>query len=174
MSRIAVTAGVKREAGVATGQCLCGKVQVAISVPAFWAWHDHSRASQRAHGAAYATYVGCWRSRFRVTKGERQLARFKDETSGDTRAFCSRCGTPVAYSRARSPRMVDIPRALFDSRTGREPLYHVALGDSPEWAYRCEKLRPLKGYPGVMWTGPKRRKRSGAHPRPAGAWWPEV
>jgi hypothetical protein len=167
MSRIAV----KREAGVATGQCLCGKVQVAISVPAFWAWHDHSRASQRAHGAAYATYVGCWRSRFRVTKGERQLARFKDETSGDTRAFCSRCGTPVAYSRARSPRMVDIPRALFDSRTGREPLYHVALGDSPEWAYRCEKLRPLKGYPGVMWTGPKRRKRSGAQSWPDAAWW---
>jgi hypothetical protein len=58
--------------------------------------------------------------------------------------------------------MVNIPRALFDGRTGREPLYHVAIGDSPEWAYRYEKLRPLKGYPGVMWTGPKRRKRSGA------------
>jgi hypothetical protein len=30
--------------------------------------------------------------------------------------------------------MVNIPRALFDSRTGREPLYHVAIQDSPEWA----------------------------------------
>jgi hypothetical protein len=166
-------ARVKREAGIATGQCVCGKVQVAISVPAFWAWHDHSRASQRAQGAAYVTYVGCWRSRFRVTKGERQLTRFKDEVSGDTRAFCSRCGTPVLYSRGRTPRMVDIPRALFDSRTGREPLYHVAIGDSPEWAYRHEKLRPLKGYPGVLWTGPKRRKRSGAH-GPDAAWWPKV
>jgi hypothetical protein len=162
MRRVAVKARTKAPAGIASGRCLCGKVQVEISIPAFWAWHDHSHASRRAHGAAYATYVGCWRSRFRVTKGERQLTRFKDETSGDTRAFCSRCGTPVAYARGRTPKMVDIPRALFDVRTGREPLYHVAIGDSPEWAYRCEKLRPLKGYPGVMWTGPRRRKRSAA------------
>ena len=162
MSRVAVKAWGKAPAGLASGRCLCGKVQVEITIPAFWAWHDHSRASRRAHGAAYATYVGCWRSRFRVTKGEKLLARFKDETTGDTRAFCSRCGTPVAYSRARSSKMVNIPRALFDERTGREALYHLAIDDSPEWAYRCEKLRPLKGYPGVMWTGPRPRKRSAA------------
>ena len=162
MSRVAVTGRGKAPAGLAVGRCLCGKVQVEITIPAFWAWHDHSRASRRVHGAAYATYVGCWRSRFRFIEGEKLLTRFKDETTGDTRAFCSRCGTPVAYSRARTSKMVDIPRALFDGRTGRQPLYHVAIDDSPEWAYRCEKLRPLKGYPGVMWTGPRRRKRSAA------------
>ena len=79
MSRVTVKAFGKAPAGIATGQCLCGKVQVEISIPAFWAWHDHSRASRRAHGAAYATYVGCWRSRFRVAKGERQLTRFQDD-----------------------------------------------------------------------------------------------
>lgn len=151
----------KTRAGIAAGQCLCRKVQVEIDMPAFWAWHDHSRASRRAHGAAYATYVGCWRSRFRVTKGERLLARFTNEATGDTRAFCSRCGTPITYTRGRSPRMVNLPRALFDGRTGREPLYHVAVDDSPDWAYRHEELRPLKGYPGVMWTG-RPRKRSTA------------
>jgi hypothetical protein len=148
-------------ANIASGQCLCGKVQVEIDIPAFWAWHDHSRVTRRAQGAAYATYVGCWRRRFRVTKGERLLTRFKDEANGGTRSFCSRCGTPIAYARGTSARMVNIPRALFDGRTGREPLYHVAIGDSPEWAYRQEKLKPLKGYPGVMWTGPRQRKRSG-------------
>ena len=150
----------KTPAGIATGQCLCGKVQVEISIPAFWAWHDHSRATRRAHGAAYATYVGCWRRRVRIAKGVTQLKRFKDPATGDERTFCSRCGTPIAYARARSPRMVNLPRALFDGRTGREPRYHIAIGDSPEWAYRCETLRPLKGYPGVMWTGARSRKRS--------------
>jgi len=53
-----------------TGQCLCGAVQIEIEVPARWAWHDHSRATRRAHGSAYATYVGSWRKRFRVTKGQ--------------------------------------------------------------------------------------------------------
>ena len=168
MSRVTVKAFGKAPAGIATGRCLCGKVQVEISIPAFWAWHDHSRASRRAHGAAYAcaTYVGCWRSRFRVAKGESQLTRFKDEGTGDTRAFCSRCGTPVAYTRGWSSKMVNIPRALFDGRTGREPLYHVAIEDSPEWAYRYEQLRPLQGYPGVMWTGPRRRKRPAAPDMP--------
>ena len=147
---------------VAVGQCLCGKVQVEIGIPAFWAWHDHSRGARRAHGAAYATYVGCWKSRFRFARGEKLLTRFTDEASGDTRAFCSRCGTPILYARGKGGKMINIPRALFDGRTGREPLYHIGIGDTPEWAYRQEKLKPLKGYPGVMWTGPSRRKRSAA------------
>ena len=50
------------------GHCLCGAVQFEIDYPARWAWHDHSSASRRAHGAAYATYVGSWRKRFRFTK----------------------------------------------------------------------------------------------------------
>jgi hypothetical protein len=162
MPRVSLKAFEKERESIATGRCLCGKVEVEINLPAFWAWHDHSRASRRAHGAAYATYVGCWRSRVRVAKGERLLARFSDETSGDQRAFCSRCGTPILYARGRLAKIVNLPRALFDGRTGREPLYHLGIGETPDWAYRQETLRPLKGYPGVMWTGARRRKRSAA------------
>src|SRR3569832_2160659 len=61
---------------VARGQCACGKVRIEIDVPARWAWHDHSAASRRAHGAAYATYVGSWRSRFRITKGASGITRY--------------------------------------------------------------------------------------------------
>ena len=146
--------------GIARGRCLCGKVQVEIGVPARWAWHDHSARSRHAHAAAYATYVGSWRSRFRIAKGRTAVLRF-EEDSGDARSFCGTCGTPVAYERKRSPQMVNVPRALFESGTGREPLYHVALEDSPEWAYRNEPLKPLKGYPGVLWTGPRKRRKSG-------------
>lgn len=160
MARTTSTARTKAPAGVAIGQCLCGKVQVEISLPARWAWHDHSGASRRAHGAAYATYVGSWRSRFRATKGASAMTHFEDATTGDTRSFCARCGTPILYARKRARQMVNLPRALFDGRTGREPLYHIAISQAPEWAYRGEALRPLKGFPGVMWEGPRRRKRS--------------
>src|SRR5262249_33277828 len=146
--------------GIVTGRCQCGKVLVEIGVPARRAWHDHSRASRRAHGAAYATYVGSWRSRFRIAMGKAAIARFKDE-AGEVRCFCSGCGPPSYYERKRSPPMVNVPRALCDGGTGREPLYHIALEDSPEWAWRGEKLKPLKGFPGVLWTGPRRRRRSG-------------
>lgn len=146
---------------VAAGQCRCGAVHVEIDVPARWAWHDHSPASRVAHGAAYATYVGSWRKRFRVVLGEDDLARFEDTTEGTVRSFCRHCGTPVMFERSRSPHMVNIPRALFTSRTGRQPLYHVAISEVPDWAYTGGPLVPLKGFPGVVWERPRRYKPKG-------------
>jgi hypothetical protein len=137
-----------RGAAVTSGQCLCGAVEIEIDVPVFWAWHDHSAASRRAHGAAYATYVGCWRSKVRVTKGEGAVARF-EEGSGNVRSFCARCGTPLMYERKRSPKMVNLPRTLFTGRTGREAKYHIAIEELQDWAYLGAPVGPLKGYPGV-------------------------
>jgi hypothetical protein len=144
-------------AGIARGQCLCGAVAFEIDVPARWAWHDHSAASRRAHGAAYATYVGSWRKRFRITRGEASITRYEDGAT--TRSFCATCGTPLFYERPRSPHMVNIPRALFDSRTGRQPLYHIAIEELQEWAYTGEHLVPLKGFPGVVWQRSKKKRQ---------------
>jgi hypothetical protein len=142
----------------AVGDCLCGAVRIEITVPAFWAWHDHSKASQRAQGCAYATYIGCWKSRVRVVKGSKSISAFEEPQTRAVRSFCKKCGTPIFYQRTRAPKMVNIPRALFNTRTGREPLYHIALDDAPEWEYHGETLAPLKGYPGVLMARPKRKK----------------
>ena len=162
MAEMKTKAAAKRAAPFAKsakGACLCGAVEVEISVPARWAWHDHSRASRLAHGAAYATYVGAYKSRFRVTRGAKAIARFVEDETGNARSFCSRCGSPLAYERARAKDMVNVPRALFATRTGREPLYHIRIEELQEWAYTGEKLVPLKGFPGVVWERPKRKKR---------------
>ncbi|MGY3455741.1 hypothetical protein ACVWW5_001191 [Bradyrhizobium sp. LM3.4] len=135
-------------AGIATGQCLCGKVTFEIDVPARWAWHDHSAASRRAHGAAYATYVGSWKKRFRIISGKTALSRYEDKATKTARSFCTHCGTPVTYERPRGPHMVNIPRALFKERTGRQPLYHIAIEELQEWAYTGEPLVPLTGFSG--------------------------
>jgi hypothetical protein len=149
----------KRERVTAEGACVCGAVRVEIVVPAVWAWHDHSDASRRAQGCAYATYVGSWKSRFEITAGAEQLTRYEDPATGTARSFCARCGSPVLYERPRSPKMVNIPRSLFRQRTGREPRYHMFLSEAADWTYLGEPLAPLKGYPGVMWERPKRRKK---------------
>jgi hypothetical protein len=144
--------------GLSKGQCLCGKVCFEIDTPARWAWHDHSQATRRVHGAAYATYVGSWRKRFRITKGKTAIARYEDNPTGTVRHFCPGCGTPIYYERARSPHMVNIPRALLEGRTGRQPLYHIAIEQLQEWAYTGEPLVPLKGFPGVVWQRSKKKK----------------
>lgn len=143
----------------AEGRCACGAVRIEIGVPARWAWHDHTTASRLAHGAASVTYVGSWRSRFRVVEGEECITRFEDAAAGTARSFCACCGTPLCYERSRSPTMVNVPRALFVDRTGREPRYHVGIEQSPEWAYWGEPLAPLKGFPGVLWERPRKKKR---------------
>lgn len=145
-------------AAQAQGQCACGQVRLEIDVPARWAWHDHSPASRLAQGCAYATYVGSYRSRFRIRQGEDAIIRYEDAEAGTTRSFCGRCGTPLIYERARSPTMVNLPRALFTDRTGRETRYHMNLGQAADWTYMGEPLAPLKGYPGVMWERPSRKK----------------
>jgi hypothetical protein len=144
-----------------SGRCLCGAVELEIDFPAFWAWHDHSAPSRRAHGAAYATYIGCWRKHARVVKGQRSITRFEDGNTESTRSFCSRCGAPLLYERKRSPHMINIPRALFAARTGREPRYHVAIEELQDWTYTGNRLVPLKGYPDIVWERPKSRR----HPR---------
>jgi hypothetical protein len=148
----------KEPRATATGQCLCGAVVLEIDVPVMWAWHDHSAPSRKAHGAAYATYVGSWRSKFRVKKGAAAITRFEDEATGTARNFCARCGTPLMYERRRSPKMVNLPRALFAERTGREPRYHIAIDELQEWIYTGAALVPLKGYPGVVWERPRKKR----------------
>ncbi len=145
--------------GKAQGGCVCGAVRLEIDTPAVWAWHDHSKASRHAQGCAYATYVGSWKSRFRVLSGAESLQRYEDPAAGTARSFCGVCGTPLTYERARSPKMVNIPRAVFENRTGREPRYHMWLDQAADWTWAGEALAPLKGYPGVMWERPKRRRR---------------
>ena len=122
----------KPERATAAGACVCGAVRFEIDVPAIWAWHDHSAASRRAQGCAYATYVGCWKSRFRWLAGEELVTRFQDPETGAVRGFCARCGAPLTYERPRAPKIVNVPRALFSGRTGREPRYHMFLGEAAD------------------------------------------
>ena len=151
----------KRSAVQAEGRCVCGGVRLEIDVPAVWAWHDHGEASRHAQGCAYATYVGSWKSRFRWLAGEDLLTRYDDAERGTTRSFCRRCGTPVAYERQRSPKMINLPRSLFLSGTGREPRYHLNLAEEADWAYLGAPVKPLKSYPGVMYERPRKKPASG-------------
>src|SRR5262249_40051534 len=124
-------------------------------------WQDSlQNLAKLVHGAAYATYIGCWRRHARVVKGQRSIGRFEDASTGSIRSFCSQGGAPLIYERKRSPHMVNIPRALFTGRTGREPRYHVAIEELQDWAYKGNRVVPLSGYPGISWERPKPRKRS--------------
>jgi hypothetical protein len=107
----------------------------------------------------YATYIGVWRKKVRIVKGQKSVARYEDEKTGAKRSFCSKCGTPLIYERKSSKTMINLPRALFGGRTGREPRYHLNASEMQDWIYTGAPLAPLKGYPGVLWERPKSRRK---------------
>ena len=149
--------GLKTAAAI-SGRCLCGTVEIETDVPVFWAWHDHSPASRRAHGAVYATYVGTFRSKVRILKGEDSIARFEEPETHNVRSFCSRCGSPLSYERKRSPKYINLSRALFTGRTGREAKYHVGHEQLQDWAYLGAPVSPVKNYPGLMMERVRKKK----------------
>jgi hypothetical protein len=51
------------------------------------------------------------------------------------------------------------PARAFAGRTGRQPLYHIAIEELQEWAYTGEPLVPLRGFPGVVWQRSKKKQR---------------
>ena len=86
-----------------SGSCLCGAVELEIDFPAFWAWHDHSAASRRAHGAAYATYIGCWRKHARLAKGQRSIGSLsKRETAAISKPSAKNSINPTARTTTTS------------------------------------------------------------------------
>jgi hypothetical protein len=50
------------------------------------------------------------------------------------------------YERSKNPKMVNLPRALFTTRTGREPRYHIAIDQQVE-SISAKSWRPSKAIP---------------------------
>ena len=146
-------------AGTATGQCLCGKVTFEIDVPARWAWHDHSAASRRAHGAAYATYVGSWKKRFRITAGKTALTRYEDKATKTARSFCAALRHAHRVRARRAGRTWSTsPRAV--QRTHRPP---AALSHRDRRAAGMGLYRRAAGAAeglSRVWSGSARKRRS--------------
>ena len=150
----------KRSAVQAQGRCVCGAIRFEIDVPAVWAWHDHGEASRHAQGCAYATYVGSWRSRFRIVEGAAEVTRFEDAETRSARSFCARCGTPLLFRYTDAARIgfaigsLDDPSAVVPQKAfGTESKLSWAdavpglpasttEGDIP--AERMEQLRSLQ------------------------------
>jgi hypothetical protein len=106
-------------------------------------------ASPRAPGTTESTVAGqCLCGDVKIEIGFPARWAWHDHT-----------GTPICYERARSPHMVNVPRALFKLRTGRQPRYHIGIEQAVEWGYFGERLVPLKGFPGVVWDRSKRKPR---------------
>ncbi len=116
----------------ASGQCLCGAVSFTMSFPSKWAAHCHCTRCQRAHGAAFVTWVGVQRDQVAVLDAQGALRWFVGEAGGQ-RAFCARCGSSLFFRSGDWPGELHIARAMFSGPIDREPAMHGYYDTHVPW-----------------------------------------
>lgn len=116
----------------ASGQCLCGAVSFAIAFPSKWVAHCHCTMCQRAHGAAFVTWVSVDESQMTVRDPEERLT-WHESSADSKRGFCARCGSQLFFRSSRWPREWHIARALFTTPVDREPQVHAFYETHVSW-----------------------------------------
>lgn len=127
----------------AQGQCLCGAVQFTAQLPLLWVAHCHCTRCQRAHGAAFVTWVGFHNSHVKVYDPRNQLKWFHATTpdaQNSERGFCSQCGSPMFFKSTAHPNEIHIAHALFTTSLKTLPQSHVHYDTHVDWAHIAEQL----------------------------------
>ena len=115
----------------ASGKCLCGAVSFFMDFPSKWVAHCHCTRCQRAHGAAFVTWVGAEESRVAIRDPEQCLNWYAVQEA--QRGFCSRCGSSLFFRSPKWPGELHIARANFDAPLDREPQAHGYYDTHVPW-----------------------------------------
>ncbi len=116
----------------AAGSCLCGAVRFSVALPPKWVAHCHCTQCQRAHGAAFVTWVGAAETQWHLDDAQHALAWFASSTDAQ-RGFCSRCGSSLFFRSARWPGEVHIARANFSTPLSDLPRAHAFYETHVNW-----------------------------------------
>ena len=129
----------------ARGGCLCGAVRFTATLPSKWVAHCHCTLCQRAHGAAFVTWIGFEAGQVQVTASDAALKWFASPAGGE-RAFCARCGSSLFFRSTQWPGELHVARALVTDPVDREPQGHVYYDTHVSWVELGDDL-PRKDAP---------------------------
>lgn len=114
-----------------TGSCLCQAIKFQFKPPALWCAHCHCSLCQRAHGAAFVTWVGVESDDFTLINED--TLRWHRSSPDSERGFCHRCGSTLFFRSERWPGQMHIVRANIDSVIDLEPTDHVYWESRVDW-----------------------------------------
>jgi hypothetical protein len=137
----------------ASGACLCGAVRFRVPLPSLWVAHCHCTRCQRAHGAAFVTWVGVVAAQAELTDPQARL-RWHVTDQGAERGFCGCCGSPMFFRSPRWPGELHIARALFVDALDRAPEGHSHFESRVPWVLHDASL-PIEPSPEAELPGPQ-------------------
>jgi hypothetical protein len=113
------------------GRCLCRDLAFEVTPPTLWCAHCHCTMCQRAHGAAFVTWVGIAEESLHLHAAE-TLVWYRSSESAE-RGFCRRCGSTLFFRSRQWPGEIHVVRANFDGAIDREPSGHVFWQSHADW-----------------------------------------
>lgn len=122
------------------GSCLCGVVKFEIDEFLPKVAHCHCSMCRKFHGAAFATFAGVSRSKFRWVAGVDALKGYT-ANNGTTRTFCSLCGSSLMFASPHgSDEVVEIALGTLDGVIPVKPDAHIFVGSGANWTALCDGL----------------------------------
>jgi hypothetical protein len=116
-----------------SGRCLCGDLRFDARLPSLWVAHCHCSMCQRAHGAAFVTWIGLDAAGARIHDPHGRLRWYRSSDPAE-RGFCSQCGSSLFFRSARWPGELHATVANLDGPADRAPQAHVFWDTHVDWA----------------------------------------
>jgi hypothetical protein len=122
------------------GRCECGRVRYEIDADITDFSHCHCGQCRRLHGAAYATFGGVTRDKFRYVAGEADLKTYASSETND-RIFCAVCGSNILVDCKPEPDTLYICMGTVDGDPPRPTGYHQFVGSKAAWHEITDDLK---------------------------------
>jgi hypothetical protein len=130
--------------------CLCGKVTWEVAEPFDFMHHCHCSRCRKAHGVAFATYVGAPAESYRPS-GTDHVGRW-ESSPGYFRYFCTRCGSVVPGDPFEG--RVFVPVGNFDGDPGARTLAHIFAASKAPWYEISDDLPRFDEFPPGVGAAP--------------------
>ena len=128
------------------GRCECGRIRYEVNDDITELSHCHCSQCRRLHGAAYATFAGVSRHKFRYVSGEADLKVYASSETSD-RVFCTECGSNILVDFKPEPEILYLCMGTVDGNPPCPPAYHQFVGSKSAWHKITDDLKQYDGWP---------------------------
>jgi hypothetical protein len=119
------------------GRCLCGACVFELIGGPNWVGHCHCESCRRATASPFTTWIGQENGYWNFL-GDMPV-RY-ESSSGNTRGFCGKCGSPMFYQSERFPNEIHFYAALLDHPGNIEPSTHFHADEMLPWIHLSDNL----------------------------------
>lgn len=123
-----------------TGRCECGRIRYEVDADITDFSHCHCGQCRRLHGAAYATFAGISRDKFRYVAGEADLKTYASSDTSD-RVFCGECGSNILVDYKPEAEPLYVCMGTVDGDPPRPTGYHIFVGSKAPWHEITDDLK---------------------------------